>query len=75
MSKKQKKGRVYETNIEDKEHHFDYCFEFDTNAKSRFLRLSFDRLSKFQNFQLFILQYTRKKPTKMYILVISLFTG
>ena len=44
--KKQKNGRVYETHIEDKEHQFDYCFEFDTNAKSRFVRLSFNRLSK-----------------------------
>ena len=29
----------------------------------------------FKNFRLFILQYTRKKITKMYILVISFFTG
>ena len=28
-----------------------------------------------KNVRLFILQYTRKKTTKMYILVISLFTG
>ena len=37
INKKQKNGRVYETNIDDKEHHFDYCFEFDTNTKSRFV--------------------------------------
>ena len=37
--------RAFETKNEDKEHHFDYCFEFDTNAKSRFVRLStFKRL-------------------------------
>ena len=49
MNGKQKNGRVYETNIEDKKNQFDYCFEFDTNAKSRFFRLSFNRLSKFEN--------------------------
>ena len=42
---KKNNGRAYETKIEEKEHHFDYCFEFDTNAKSRFVRLSFKRLS------------------------------
>ena len=47
ISKKQNKGRAYETEIGDKEHQFDYCFEFDTNTKSRFVRISFDRLSKF----------------------------
>ena len=40
ISKKQKNRRVSETNIEDKEHHFDYCFEFDANTKSRFVRIS-----------------------------------
>ena len=48
ISRKQKNGRFYETIIEDKEHHFDYCFEFDKNAKSRVVRLSFNRLSKFK---------------------------
>ena len=47
ISKKQNNGRAYETEIGDKEHQFDYCFEFDTNTKSRFVRISFDRLSKF----------------------------
>ena len=47
ISKKQNNGRTYETKIGDKEHQFDYCFEFDTNTKSRFVRISFDRLSKF----------------------------
>ena len=32
--------RAFETKNDDKEHHFDYCFEIDTNAKSRFVRLS-----------------------------------
>ena len=48
ISKKQKNGSAYETKIGDKEHHFDYCFDFDTNAKSRFVRLSFNRLSNFK---------------------------
>ena len=47
ISKKQNNGRAYETKIGDKEHQFDYCFEFDTNTKSRFVRTSFDRLCKF----------------------------
>ena len=47
ISKKQNNGRAYETEIGDKEHQFDYCFEFDTNTKSRYVRISFDRLSKF----------------------------
>ena len=47
FSKKQNNGRAYETEIGDKEHQFDYCFEFDINTKSRFVRISFDRLSKF----------------------------
>ena len=45
--KKQKNGRTYETKIEDKEHYFDFCFEFDTIAKSKNVRTSFNRLSKF----------------------------
>ena len=45
--KNKNNGRAYETEIGDKEHQFDYCFEFDTNTKSRFVRKSFDRLSKF----------------------------
>ena len=35
--KKQNNGRAYKNKSEDKEHHFDYCFEFDTNTKARFL--------------------------------------
>ena len=46
-SKKQNNGRAYETKIEDKEHHLDYCFEFDTNAESKFFKLSFNQLSEF----------------------------
>ena len=33
ISQKQNNGRAYETKIGDKEHHFDYCFEFDTIRK------------------------------------------
>ena len=46
--KKQKNGRAYETKIKDKEYHFDYCFEFGTNTNSRFIRISFNQLSKFK---------------------------
>ena len=62
--KKQKNGRVYETNIEDKEHHFDYCFEFDTNAKSRFVRLSFNRLSKFKKLPVVYITIYQKENNK-----------
>ena len=47
-SKKQNKGRGYETKIEIREHQFDYCFKLDTKAKFSFVRLSFNRLSKFK---------------------------
>ena len=33
VTKKTKNGRIYETKVEDKEHLFDYCLEFDTNKK------------------------------------------
>ena len=75
ISKKQQNGRVYEINIEDKEHHFDYCFEFDTNANSRFVRLSDNRLSKFQKLPVVYVTIYQKKTTKMFILVFFLFTG
>ena len=64
ISKKQKNVRVYETNIDDKEHHFDYCFEFDTNAKSRFVRLSFNRLSKFQKLPVIYITIYQKENNK-----------
>ena len=66
ISKKQKNGRFYETNIEDKEHHFDYCFEFDTNAKSRVFRLSFNRLSKFKNLPVVFITIYQKENNKKY---------
>ena len=44
VSKKQNKERSFEK-IEDQEHHFGYCFECDTNQKSRFVRIPFNRLS------------------------------
>ena len=47
ISIKQNNCRAYKTKIEDKEHQFDYCFEFDINTKFRFVRNSFERLSKF----------------------------
>ena len=55
------------TNIEDKEHQFDYCFEIDTNAKSRFVRISFNRLSKFIKLPVvFITKYQKKNYKKVY---------
>ena len=65
--KKQKNGRVFETNFEDKEHQFDYCFEFDTNAKSRFFRLLFFRLSKFQKLPVvYITKYQKENNKNVY---------
>ena len=64
ISKKQKNGRFYETNIEDKEHHFDYCFEFDTNTKSRVVRLSFNRLSKFKKLPVVYITIYQKENNK-----------
>ena len=64
INRKQKNGRVYETNIEDKEHHFDYCFEFDTNTKSRFVRISFDRLSKFKKLPVVYITIYQKENNK-----------
>ena len=64
ISKKQKIWRVCETNIEDKEHHFDYCFEFDTNAKSRFVRLSFNRLSKIKKLPVVYITIYQKENNK-----------
>ena len=64
ISKKEKNGKFYETNIEDKEHHFDYCFEFDTKAKSRFVRLSFNRLSKFKKLPVVDITIHQKENNK-----------
>ena len=61
FSKKQKNGRGYETKNEDKEHHFDYCFEIDTNTKSRFVRISFNRSSKLKRISV---AYTTKCQKK-----------
>ena len=47
ISKKQNNGRAYGTIIGVKEHQFDYCFEFGTNTKSRFVRIFSIRISKF----------------------------
>ena len=64
ISKKQKNGSVYETNIEDKDHHFDYCFETDTNTKSRFVRISFSRLSKLKKLPVVYTTIYQKKSNK-----------
>ena len=44
VSKKQNKERSFKK-IEDQEHHFGHSFECDTNQKSRFVRIPFNRLS------------------------------
>ena len=62
--KKQNNGRAYETEIGDKEHQFDYCFEFDTNTKSRFVRISFDRLSKFNRLPVVYTKIYQKENDK-----------
>ena len=64
ISIKQNNGRAYETEIEDKEHQFDYCFEFDTNTKSRFVRISFDRLSKFNRLPVVYTSIYQKENNK-----------
>ena len=67
ISKKQNNGRAYETKIGDKEHPFDYCFEFDTNKKSRFVRISFNRLSKFKRLPVVnITIYQKEKDKNLY---------
>ena len=63
-SKKQNNGRAHETEIGDKEHQFDYCFDFDTNKKSRFVRISFDRLSKFNRLPVFYTTIYQKENDK-----------
>ena len=45
----------------------DYCFEFDTNTKSRFVRISFDRLSKFNRLPVvYTTIYQKEKDKKVY---------
>ena len=71
ISRKQNNGRAYETKVGDKEHQFDYCFEFEPIQNpdlSEYLLIIYPNLI---DFRLFILQYTKKKPIKTYILVIS----
>ena len=69
--KKPKNEGAYETKIEDQEHHFNYCVELDTNTESRFVRISFNRLSKFKRILAVCLYYNiTKKVIKGYVLVI-----
>ena len=77
ISKKQNNGRAYETKIGDKEHHFYFCFEFDTNKKCRlseYLLIDYPNIN-LKDFWLFLLQYTKKKMIKLSISVSSFFTG
>ena len=76
ISERKNNGRAYETKTEDKEHHFDHCFEFDTNAKSRFVRLSFILLSKFEKPLVVYITIYQNEIIKMYNLIIfSFFAG
>ena len=75
ISKKQNNGRAYETEIGDREHQFDYCFEFDTNTKSRFVRISFNRLSKFNRLPVVYITIYQKENDKNVYFGISFFTG
>ena len=55
---KKNNGGAYETKIGDEEHQFDYNFEFDTNTKSRFVRIPFNRLHRLP------VAYTTTYPSK-----------
>ena len=71
ISKKQNNGRAFKTNIEDKEHHFAYCFEFDTNTKSRFVRILLIQSPNIKDFRLFyITKYQKESDKNVYF-----FTG
>ena len=61
VKKKQNNGRAYTTKIEVKEHHFDNCFELDTNAKSRFVRLSFEKFPV-----VYMTMYQKESDKKVY---------
>ena len=71
ISKKQNNGIAYETNNEDNEHHFDYCSEFDTNTKYRFVRIYFNQLSKFKRLPVVYIRIYQKVNEKVYVLVFS----
>ena len=75
VSKKQKNRRIYETKIEDKEHHFDYCFEFDTITNARFVRISFNRLSKFKRLPVVYNTIYQKEIDKIVYFGNFFFTG
>ena len=62
ITKKQINGRAYETKIGDKELYLDYCFESETNTKSRFLTISFNRLSKIKSLPVVYIITYQKKP-------------
>ena len=67
LCKNQNTGRAYETKIGDKEHHFDYCFEFDTITKSRFVRISFNQLSKIKRLPVVCITiYQRESDKNVY---------
>ena len=76
IGKKQNNGRAYETKIGDKEHNFDYCFELDTNKKSRFVTIFFNRLSEFKRLPVvYNAIYQKENDENVFLLVISFSTG
>ena len=76
IGKKQNNGRAYEKKIGDKEHHFDYCFELDTNKKSRFVTIFFNRLSEFKRLPVvYNAIYQKENDENVFLLVISFSTG
>ena len=50
-------------NLEIRKKYFDYCFKFDTNTKSRFVKIYFNRLSKFKRLP-FVYGTIYQKETK-----------
>ena len=48
----------------NKEHQFDCCFDFDTNTKSRFVRISSNRLSKFKKLLVVYITLYHKENNK-----------
>ena len=75
ISKNKTIKRTFETKIEDKEPYFDYRFEFDTNTNSRFVRISFDRISKFKRLPVVYVRIYRKENHKKLNFGNFFFTG
>ena len=61
---KKNNGRAYGTKIKDKELHFDYCFKFDANTKSIFVRKLFNRQSKCKKLPVVNIPINQRKRDK-----------